>query len=223
MLEAKNIHKSYNAGKKVVEVLKGFDLSIKRGELVAVIGPSGAGKSTLLNILGGLDTPTQGSVFLKGEDLYSLGDRAIGRLRNKNIGFVFQFYHLLGEFTVLENVLMPVLIGNDRGDESAGRKSALELLAMVGLKNRIDHFPSELSGGEQQRVAIVRSLINSPEVLLCDEPTGNLDSESGKEILSLIRRVNKENSMTVVLVTHNLELANSADRVCRLKDGKLVN
>lgn len=224
MLEAKNIHKVYTNGKKSLEVLKGIDLKIEKGRFVAVVGPSGAGKSTLLHILGGLDYPTQGKVVFGGEDIYSLSDSGISRIRNEKVGFVFQFYHLLSEFNVLENVLMPALINSGpvaRNQEL--RKNALEFLDRVGLGQRLEHFPSQLSGGEKQRVAIVRGLINKPSLLLCDEPTGNLDSKTGEEIISLIRKINSEEKMTVVLVTHNVELTKSADYVYHLRDGVLVN
>jgi lipoprotein-releasing system ATP-binding protein len=224
MLEAKNIHKVYTNGKKSLEVLKGIDLIIEKGKFVAIVGPSGAGKSTLLHILGGLDYPTHGKVIFKGEDIYSLSDYAISKIRNEKVGFVFQFYHLLSEFTVLENVLMPTLISSElRAQSSELRKNALDLLDKVGLGQRITHFPSQLSGGEKQRVAIVRGLINKPSLLLCDEPTGNLDSKTGEEIISLIKKINLENNTTVVLVTHNIELAKTADRIYHLKDGILVN
>jgi lipoprotein-releasing system ATP-binding protein len=224
MLVAKNIHKIYNNGKKELQVLKGIDLKIEQGKFVAIVGPSGAGKSTLLHILGGLDNPTQGTVFFEEKDIYSLPDAQISQIRNKRIGFVFQFYHLLSEFTVLENVLMPVLINQGTGQEAGGLKDkAMDLLEKVGLKERLQYFPSQLSGGEKQRVAIVRGLINNPAMLLCDEPTGNLDSKTGEEIISLIKKINLENQMTVVLVTHNVELTKAADRVYHLKDGTLVN
>ncbi|MFH1398336.1 MAG: ABC transporter ATP-binding protein [Candidatus Omnitrophota bacterium] len=225
MLSVKNIHKVYNSSNnKQIQVLKGLDLIIKEGEFAAIIGPSGAGKSTLLHILGGLDEPTQGSVVFKGEDIYKLSDNLLCRMRNQDIGFVFQFYHLLPEFTVLENVMLPALIKSELNDKGQGIKGkALELLDKAALSERIGHFPSELSGGEQQRVAICRALINRPKILFCDEPTGNLDSKSGGEIISLIRRINKEGKMAVALVTHNLELANLSDKVYKLKDGLLFN
>ncbi len=222
MLQAKNIHKSYVSGKKALTVLRGIDLQIEKGRFVAVVGPSGAGKSTLLHILGGLDAPTQGEVIFGGQDIYKLNGAALDRIRNERIGFVFQFYHLLSEFTVLENVLMPALI---RGQGSRGelKEEAMRLLKEARLDERVTHFPSQLSGGERQRVAIVRGLINKPQLLLCDEPTGNLDSKTGEGIISLIKKTNSENQMTVVLVTHNLELARTADRVYHLRDGVLVN
>jgi len=224
MLEAKDIHKVYNNGKKELAVLKGIDLSIEKGKFVAIVGPSGAGKSTLLHILGGLDSPTEGRVIFDEVDIYNLDDPAISRIRNQRIGFVFQFYHLLSEFTVLENVCMPALINYElRVTSYELRENALSLLEEVGLGQRITHFPSQLSGGEKQRVAIVRSLINRPSLLLCDEPTGNLDSKTGDEITSLIKKINLENRMTVILVTHNIELTKLADRVYHLRDGILIN
>ncbi|MBU0503883.1 MAG: ABC transporter ATP-binding protein [Candidatus Omnitrophota bacterium] len=224
MLEAKNIHKFYNKSDKEVQVLRGLDLAIKKGEFTAIVGPSGAGKSTLLHILGGLDEPSQGSVVFQALDIYKMSDALICRIRNRDIGFVFQFYHLLPEFTVLENVMMPALIKSELREKSQEIKNkALELLDTAGLSERTGHFPSELSGGEQQRAAICRALINQPKILFCDEPTGNLDSKTGGEIISLINRTNKETGMTVVLVTHNLELANLSDKVYKLKDGILYN
>ncbi|MFA5287025.1 MAG: ABC transporter ATP-binding protein [Candidatus Omnitrophota bacterium] len=219
MIEAKNIHKVYADSKKPLPVLKGINLKIEKGEFVAIVGPSGAGKSTLLHLLGGLDNPTSGEIIFQGEDIYKLNDEELAKARNKKIGFVFQFYHLLSEFTVLENVLLPGLIGNGKADKV--RKSAMELLEKVGLSQRIDHFPSQLSGGEKQRVAVARSLINNPNLLLCDEPTGNLDSNSGEGIIALIKDINIKNKMTVVLVTHNMELVRLADKVYNLKDGLL--
>ena len=223
MLEAKNIHKVYNNGKKELRVLKGIELNIEKGEFIAIVGPSGAGKSTLLHILGGLDNPTEGKVFFEQEDIYTLPDREISKIRNTRIGFVFQFYHLLSEFNCLENVLMPALISREPKTYNLEPKErALNLLKDVGLAERIDHFPSQLSGGEKQRVAIVRGLINNPAMLLCDEPTGNLDSKTGEEIISLIKKTNLENQMAVVLVTHNIELTKQADKVYHLRDGLMV-
>jgi len=224
MLEARNIHKTYHDANKAIPVLKGVDLKIDKGEFVAIVGPSGAGKSTLLNMLGGLDIPSLGCVLFEGQDIYRLSDNVLCRLRNKKIGFVFQFYHLLSEFTVLENVLMPALISPaSRKEKAKLREEAGALLLSVGLSERAAHLPAQLSGGERQRVAIVRALINKPSLLLCDEPTGNLDSRSGGELISLIRKINLERSMTVALVTHNLELAKTADKVYQLRDGILAS
>lgn len=221
MLAAENIHKVYSNGKKSLEVLRGVDLTIGKAEFVAIVGPSGAGKSTLLHILGGLDSPTKGKVVFEGEDIYQMKDVALDRIRNERIGFVFQFYHLLSEFTVLENVLMPALI--NKSQKLKVKPKALELLEQVGLSERLAHFPNQLSGGEQQRVAIVRALINNPQILLCDEPTGNLDSHSAQEVMSLLKKINEENQASVALVTHNLELAKMSDRVYHLKDGVLAS
>lgn len=223
-LEVKNLHKSYTNGGKEVRVLKGLNLGIDKGKLVAVVGPSGAGKSTLLHILGGLDIPTQGKIIFAGEDVYSLSDTALSMLRNKKIGFVFQFYHLLPEFTVLENVLMPAMLRPEmRAQKRTTKETAVKFLSQAGLSERTSYFPNQLSGGEKQRVAIVRALINRPEMLLCDEPTGNLDSRTGSDIISWIKRINTENQMTVILVTHNLELAKETDTIYHLRDGVLVN
>jgi len=226
ILEAKDIHKVYHEGSKALPVLRGINLSIKKGGFVAVTGPSGAGKSTLLHILGGLDIPSSGAIFFHGEDIAKLSDLKLCAIRNKKIGFVFQFYHLLPEFTVLENVLMPALISprpEAKSQKSGIKAEAMELLIQMGLGERLGHFPAQLSGGEKQRVAMARALINKPEILFCDEPTGNLDSKSGSDIISLIKKINLENKMTVILVTHNLELAKSADYLYHLKDGVLVN
>ncbi|MCM8783118.1 MAG: ABC transporter ATP-binding protein [Candidatus Omnitrophica bacterium] len=220
ILRVENLHKVYNNGKIALHVLKGINLNIEEGLIFAIVGPSGAGKSTLLNLLGGLDEPTQGKVFLKGEDLYALSDLQLSRIRNRTFGFVFQFYHLLPEFTVLENVLLPAMV-NSFNNLRQLRIRAEGLLERAGLKEKIYSFPAQLSGGEQQRVAICRSLINEPQILYCDEPTGNLDSFSGREIISLIKELNLKNKMTVVLVTHNEELSRIADKVFYLKDGVL--
>jgi len=225
MLEAKDIHKVYKNGNKEIQVLKGVELKITQGQFVAVVGPSGAGKSTLLHILGGLDAPQKGEVLFQGQNLYTLGDAALCRIRNGKIGFVFQFYHLLAEFTVFENVMMPALISH-QDTKTPGhqvKEMAAELLDKVGLSERTTHFPNQLSGGEKQRVAIARALVNSPAMLLCDEPTGNLDSKTGGEIMAVIRKINSENKMAVVLVTHNPELAALAGEVYHLKDGTLVH
>lgn len=219
MLEARNLHKIYNHGADKLHVLKGVELQIQRGEFVAILGPSGAGKSTLIHLLGGLDYPTQGEVVFDGKSIYSLSDGQLAELRNKRIGFIFQFYHLLPEFNVLENVLIPALINRNKRRKSA--EQAEILLEQVRLKERIRYFPAQLSGGEQQRLAIARALINQPDLLFCDEPTGNLDSATGKEIIGLIKQLNRERRMTVVLVTHNQEIAGAAGKQLYLQDGLL--
>jgi lipoprotein-releasing system ATP-binding protein len=221
VIEARNIHKTYSHAGKTLHILKGIDLKVRKGGFVALVGPSGAGKSTLLHILGGLDTPTQGEVFFEGKNIYGLEDAALCFLRNSGVGFVFQFYHLLPEFTVLENVMMPALIG--RGAGHGIEQEALILLKEVGLSERAGHFPSQLSGGESQRVAIARALINNPAVLLCDEPTGNLDSATGTEVFNLLKNVNKQRGATLVLVTHNTELAAMAEETYDLRDGILYS
>jgi lipoprotein-releasing system ATP-binding protein len=221
LLQAKNIHKIYLNGKRELEVLSGIEVAVEKGKFVAIVGPSGAGKSTLLHILGGLDKPTRGRVTVDGKDIYSLSDAALSQLRNTRVGFVFQFYHLLPEFTVLENVMMPALIGSQKNDTPA-RERAHSLLEKTGLSRRKDYFPGQLSGGEKQRAAIVRGLINQPDLFLCDEPTGNLDSKTGFEIMDLIKEISRENKMTVLLVTHNTELAKSADATFVLRDGRLA-
>jgi len=224
MLEATNIHKTFSFGAKSVAVLKGVNLRLDQGEFAAIIGPSGAGKTTLLNILGGLDEPTDGRISFAGEDIYRLQDKTISQFRNQKVGFVFQFYHLLSEFTVVENVLMPMLIGSAKASlRQQLRREALGFLEQFGLSERLTHFPAQLSGGERQRVAIVRALINKPSLLLCDEPTGNLDSKTGSEIMGLIKKINTQNRMSVILVTHNEEFARIADCVYHLQDGILVN
>lgn len=221
MLQARNIHKVYSNGKRDLEVLAGIELAVEKGRFAAIVGPSGAGKSTLLHILGGLDKPTKGKVIIDGEEIYSLADDVLSRLRNTRIGFVFQFYHLLPEFTVWENVCMPALIGGSAQMKMIKARAGT-LLERVGLTRRSDYFPSQLSGGEKQRVAIVRGLVNEPGLFLCDEPTGNLDSKTGMEIINLIKEISHETKMTVLLVTHNTELAKAADITYHLKDGLLV-
>lgn len=222
MIEAKNIHKYYTNGKERLHVLKDVSLKITRGEIISVLGPSGAGKSTLLHILGGLDTPTSGEILFEGKALKNLSESELSSVRNEAVGFVFQFYHLMPEFTVLENVMMPALISPLAYGRRELSKTAMGLLEDLGLKNRIKYFPGQLSGGEQQRVAIARALMNMPKLLLCDEPTGNLDSENGKQICQLLKKLNQERKMTIVLVTHNLEVAGFGFKVYNMVDGKLT-
>lgn len=219
MVEARGLRKIYRNGAKELEVLKGIDLKVEKGEVLAVLGPSGAGKSTLLHLLGGLDSPTAGEVLIDGIDIYSLGDRERARLRNRKIGFVFQFYHLLPEFDALENVMLPLLIKGEDGNHR--RDTAIELLRSVGLEGRMSHRPGQLSGGEQQRVAIARALVNGPELLLCDEPTGNLDSETGNNIIELLWELNKSRKMTLMIVTHDAQIAKDAKRILHIRDGKI--
>jgi len=220
MLRADNIHKIYKDGKRELHVLKGVSLELRRDEVIAVVGPSGAGKSTLLHILGGIDKPNSGRVFLDNSDFYSMDDAKRARFRNQKIGFVFQFYHLLPEFTALENVMLPAMIHGET--RKSGRNRAEVLLEGVGLAKRMHHRPGELSGGEQQRVAIARALANNPKALLCDEPTGNLDSEMGQEILGILFGLNKKNKTAIIIVTHDKEIAKKADKIVEMKDGEIL-
>ncbi len=216
MIEAKNIHKSYGE----LHVLKGVDVSIQQGEIVSIVGKSGAGKSTLLHIMGTLDQADQGSVIFDGTDVFSLDMKDLSKFRNERIGFIFQFHHLLPEFTALENVCIPAYIKGI--GEAAAIKRAKELLDYLGLSERLTHKPSELSGGEQQRVAVARSLMNQPAVVFADEPSGNLDSASSKELHDLLFKLRKDFNQTFLIVTHNQELANMSDRTIVMHDGKLV-
>ncbi|MBE7414052.1 MAG: ABC transporter ATP-binding protein [Deltaproteobacteria bacterium] len=219
LIRAAGLRKTYGGSGKTVEVLKGIDLSIAKGETIAVVGASGAGKSTLLNILGALDRPTSGEVSFKGEPVFGYDDSRLAAFRNRHMGFVFQFHHLLPEFTALENVMLPALIGG--GGLNAARERATKLLSEVGLGARLDHKPGELSGGEQQRAAIVRALMQSPEVILADEPTGNLDTRTGEEVFSLLFDLNRSMGTAMVIVTHNEGLASRLGRRLKMVDGRI--
>ena len=219
LITLETVQKTYHLGEQDVPVLRGVSLAIRRGELVALTGPSGCGKSTLMNILGCLDRPSSGRYWLDGEDVSQLSADARAVVRGRKIGFVFQNFSLLPRTTALDNVMMPLLYAVPRVPASEGRKRALALLERVGLGGRIHHHPSQLSGGQQQRVAIARALINNPPVLLADEPTGNLDSKTSVEILDMFRRLNAEEGLTVLLVTHDPNVASTAPRAVRMKDG----
>lgn len=217
ILEAKNITRSYYEGRIRTDVLKGVNLAIRQNELTAIIGKSGSGKSTLLHILGTLDTPTSGEILFKGDDLCRLSGNKKAQFRNQNLGFVYQFHHLLGDFTALENVMMPLLIGNM--DMKKAKATACEYLEKVGLNHRIDYRPSEMSGGERQRVAIARALAGHPDIVLADEPTGNLDAKNAQAVFSLFTDLVKNEHLAVVMVTHDNALANMCDRIYTMKDG----
>ena len=222
-IEAMGLGKVYWDGDRRLEILRHVSLSVKKGEGIAILGPSGSGKTTLLNLLSGLDKPTEGQVRLEGISLNELSANAKARFTNKTIGFVFQFYHLLSEFSALENVMLPVLIQRDHPPMERVRENAERLLDRVGLRNRDRHFPSELSGGEQQRVAIARALANDPKILFCDEPTGNLDVQSGLEIAELLRDLYRREGKTVLVVTHDERIAKMTDRVWNILSGQWEN
>ena len=215
MLSAKNIHKKYGP----VEVLKGVDIKIDAGEIVSIVGPSGSGKSTLLHILGTLDKPDMGEVFLYQNNITNLQGTKLSEFRNRHIGFVFQFHHLLPEFSALENVCIPGWLGSKSRNEIKER--SVQLLKLLGLKDRLDNKPNQLSGGEQQRVAVARALINQPDIVFADEPTGNLDTVNAKELHHLFFNLRKEFNQTFLIVTHNEELAQLSDRTLTMKDGKI--
>ena len=219
-LKLESVTKEYTLGKSIVRALRGLDLTVSKGEIVAIMGPSGSGKSTLLHILGALDTPTEGSAQIEETDLATLKERQLARLRGRKIGFVFQTFNLSQTLSAQMNVELPMIFQKAPKTERA--KRARELLEKVGLGDRARHRPNELSGGERQRVAIARALANDPEIILADEPTGNLDTESGEPILALLKRLSREEGRTVILVTHDPEAAAIADRIVRLRDGKVM-
>jgi lipoprotein-releasing system ATP-binding protein len=221
LLQAENIWKEYRTGNSVaLQVLKGIDIEVRNGEFVVIVGPSGSGKSTLLHILGGLDKPTQGTVVLGNDNIFRLSEDALAEFRNRKLGFVFQFHHLLPEFTALENVCMPGLI-RGRTMEQA-KEEAMRLLKNVGLEGRMLHKPNELSGGEQQRVAVARALLNHPQLILADEPSGNLDKDNGLRLHELLAELSANEGHTFVVATHNPDLAKRADRILRIVDGKIT-
>jgi lipoprotein-releasing system ATP-binding protein len=221
LVTARGLHKSYTVGKRTLEVLRGIDMSVFRGEFLALRGASGAGKSTLLHLLGGLDLPNAGEIMFDGTDLRSLSARALAHWRNRRVGFIFQAYHLLPELSALENVALPARLARTAPVE-AGRRAAA-LLERVGLGQRLEHRPYELSGGEQQRVAIARALVNEPDLILADEPTGNLDSHTGGEIIQLLEALRAERQATFIMATHDAHIAARARRVIELADGQLAS
>jgi putative ABC transport system ATP-binding protein len=219
LIKLTNVEKSYRIGDVEVKALRGVNLNIKKGEFLAILGPSGSGKSTLLNSIGCLDVPTRGTIHLGEFDIEELGESELAQIRGKKIGFVFQSFNLIPSLTALENVMLPMMFQGVEGGER--EKKAKMLLTMVGLGDRLAHKPSELSGGQMQRVAIARALSNDPEVILADEPTGNLDSVTEREIMELLSRLHRKDKRTVVMITHNLNLAKYAERVVHLKDGRI--
>lgn len=218
ILEVTNLCKTYGKGDTMVKALDNVSFSVEKGEFVAIIGPSGSGKSTLLHILGGVDVPTSGSVVINQTDISNLDETALAIFRRRQIGLIYQFYNLIPILTVQENLTLPLLLDGRKPD----KKQIDTLAKRLGLENRLDHLPNQLSGGQQQRVSIGRALVNNPALMLADEPTGNLDSENSKEIISLLRQFNKEFNQTVIIITHDEKIANSADRVITIEDGKIT-
>lgn len=217
ILEVKNLCKTYGKGETEVKALNNVSFSVDKGEFVAIIGPSGSGKSTLLHIFGGVDVPTSGSVIINGEDISKLNETALAIFRRRQIGLIYQFYNLIPILTVEENLTLPLRLDGRKPDE----RQTEYLVKTLGLENRLDHLPNQLSGGQQQRVSIGRALINNPALMLADEPTGNLDSENSKEIVSLLRKFNKEQNQTVIIITHDERIALAADRIIEIEDGKI--
>lgn len=220
MIKVIDLHRSFPMPEKPLHILKGVSFEIKKGEMLAIVGASGVGKSTLLTLLGALDRPSSGKILFEGVDLFTQSDVELAKFRNEKIGFVFQFHHLLHEFSALENTMMPGLIR--RMNSKKLKAAALEMLTAVGLSHRLDHKPGELSGGEQQRVAIARALVLSPKLILADEPTGNLDTHTSDEVFNLLKTLNEKQGMTFVLVTHNEKLSLQADRLITMVDGNIV-
>ena len=218
ILEVTNLCKTYGKGDTMVKALDNVSFSVEKGEFVAIIGPGGSGKSTLLHILGGVDVPTSGSVVINQTDISNLDETALAIFRRRQIGLIYQFYNLIPILTVQENLTLPLLLDGRKPD----KKQIDTLVKRLGLENRLDHLPNQLSGGQQQRVSIGRALVNNPALMLADEPTGNLDSENSKEIISLLRQFNKEFNQTVIIITHDEKIANSADRVITIEDGKIT-
>ena len=220
LVQVENLQRSFNMGHQTVHVLNGITMTIQRGEMVAIIGASGAGKSTLLHILGTLDRPTKGEVLFEGKNMFKASETALASFRNQRIGFVFQFHHLLPEFTALENAYLPALI--QKIPQHTAIETATALLSEVGLSHRLHHKPGELSGGEQQRVAVARALIRQPDLVLADEPTGNLDTQTGDELFGLLRKLNETHGTAFIIVTHNEKLSHQTDRLIHLQDGQIL-
>jgi putative ABC transport system ATP-binding protein len=220
MIEAKNLTKTFFSGTNQVEILKGINLSVRKGEVLAIEGPSGSGKSTLLGLLAGFDSPTSGSIWLEGEEITQMNEDQLALLRGRKLGFVFQSFNLIPTLTAEENIMLPIEL---RGGENGASERVRELMHSVGLLDRRSHYPAQLSGGEQQRVALARAFAGNPSILLADEPTGNLDSVTGRMVLDLLLKLNRQEGATLVLVTHDAALSSLTDRIVRLRDGSIVD
>jgi len=218
IIELRNVTKEYGKGESKVIAVSNINLKIRESESIAIMGPSGSGKSTLLHLIGCLDKPTKGKIFIEGKDVSNLSENELAKIRREKIGFVFQFFNLIPVFTALENVELPMLFSK----RSNRKERAKELLKLVGLEHRLHHYPSQLSGGETQRVAIARALANDPKIILADEPTGNLDSKSGKEVMEFLVKLNKEKGVTLLIITHDAFIAKHAKKIIRIKDGKII-
>ena len=219
LIEVKNLNKIYGSGEAEVKALKNINLNIEQGEFVAIVGPSGSGKSTLLHLIGGVDIPSSGEVIIDGKNIYKLKEKELSILRRRKLGFIFQFFNLIPVLTAQENIEMPVLLDNEKID----KKYMNELLRILGLEERKNNYPSQLSGGQQQRVSIGRALANKPSIILADEPTGNLDSKNSKEVLELLKYCAKKYNQTLILITHDINIAKSADRVITIEDGEIIS
>ena len=219
ILEVKNLSKIYGKGENVVKALDGVSFSVEKGEFVAIVGASGSGKSTLLHLIGGVDKPTSGKVFVDGKDIYELDDDALAIFRRRQVGLIYQFYNLIPILNVVENITLPKDLDRNKVDD----KNLNELLNTLGLEDRKTHLPNELSGGQQQRVSIGRALINNPAIILADEPTGNLDSKSSEEIIATLKMSNKKFKQTIIIITHDLEVAKEAERIITIEDGKIIS
>ena len=218
ILKVENLTKEYGKDESQVVALDNVSFSVEKGEFVAIVGASGSGKSTLLHIIGGVDRPTSGKVFIDGKDIFSLNDDELARFRRRQVGLIYQFYNLIPILNVAENISLPLSLDNRKVDENELNK----MLGLLGLENRKEHLPNELSGGQQQRTSIGRALITNPAIILADEPTGNLDTKASEEIVSLLKKSNKELNQTIIMITHNMEIAKSADRIIKIEDGKIV-
>lgn len=222
ILELKKIVKNYESSGNVTKVLKNINLTFHEGEFTAIIGPSGSGKTTLLNLIGALDSPTSGEIFYKNKDISTLSSKELANFRNSSLGFIFQFHHLLPEFSLKENILIPFWILDNKIENKEKEKEVLDILTLMNLEDKIDENITKLSGGQQQRGAIARALVNNPGLILADEPTGNLDKETGDQIYSLLREINKKFKTTFIIVTHDLNIANQCDRIIKISDGEII-